>query len=152
MATYAVYLPPKASNIPSLEGFTLLPDARTPWALIAPPIWLIWHRLWLPLLVYVLVVWAVLLLAYWQPGTAVLYLSAIPGLYLLLEGSELIRAKFERKGWRYWGIVTGDNREEAEIRFVSTFEETETQIRTAEPATHRPVFHKPATATGLFPE
>ncbi len=101
-----------------MERFRLLRDAKAPLALIFPPFWLAWHRLWLELLVYAVVAIGIAMLAAWKPLPPVFYLSAIPGLYLLLEGNELIRRKLERKGWRFAGVVDGANQEEAEIRFV----------------------------------
>ena len=124
MAIYSGYLPPEYMSDPVADRFQLVSDAKSPLALIFPPFWLAWHRLWLELLAYGVVVLAIGLLAAWKPSTAVLYLSALPGLYLLLEGNELIRGKLERNGWRFAGLVDADTKEAAEIRFLMQNEKT----------------------------
>ena len=118
MATYLAYLPPAGWTGDRRDDFKLVRDGKNPLALIFPPFWLAWHRLWLELLVYAVITFAIILLAIWQPGAPVMYLSAVPGLYLLLEGDELIRRNLERFGWQYSGVIEGDTREEAEIRFL----------------------------------
>lgn len=155
MAIYSVYLPPERSGKNAAENLRLLRDAKAPLALIFPPLWLIWHRLWVELAVYFAVAMAISLLAAWKPLPPVLYLSALPGLYFLLEGNELIRRKLERQGWRFAGVVNGDNHDEAEIRFVV---ENEHQFKTEKPkptmqtqAASRSIASSAATV-GLFPE
>lgn len=118
MTTYTVYMPPQDNLVQSEENFRLIPDAKATAALFFPPFWLIWHKLWLPLMVYFCVIVAIMILAFASPGIAVSYLSILPGLYLLLEGYELVRKNLENRGWQYAGIVEGENREEAEIRFI----------------------------------
>ncbi len=155
MAIYSVYLPPEQSNKNAAEHFRLLRDAKAPLALIFPPLWLAWHRLWVELIVYFAIVLGISLLAAWKPLPPVLYLSAIPGLYLLLEGNELVRKKLERAGWRFAGVVDAQNLEEAEIKFVL---ENEGQLNLADETRNHPAAPKPSHAfsapvpAGLFPE
>ena len=118
MTTYTAYLPPKDASLYQDEEFRLVPDTKATLALFFPPFWLVWHKLWLPLMVYFCVIVAIMLLAFASPGIAVSYLSILPGLYLLLEGYELVRKNLENRGWQYAGIVEGENKEEAEIRFI----------------------------------
>ncbi|MEM7291740.1 MAG: DUF2628 domain-containing protein [Pseudomonadota bacterium] len=118
MAMYSAYLPPDENRRGLSERFRLLRDAKAPLALIFPPLWLAWHGLWLELLAYAVAALAIGMLAFWQPSPAFLYLSGLPGLYLLLEGNELIRRKYERSGWNFAGVVEGQTQEEAEIRFL----------------------------------
>lgn len=118
MTTYTAYLPPKDASLYQDEEFRLVPDTKATLALFFPPFWLVWHKLWLPLMVYFCVIVAIMLLAFASPGIAVSYLSILPGLYLLLEGYELVRKNLENRGWQYAGIVEGENKEEAGIRFI----------------------------------
>ena len=155
MAIYSVYLPPENMSEPAADRFRLVSDSKSPMALIFPPFWLAWNRLWLELLAYAVVVLVIGLLAAWKPSTAVLYLSALPGLYLLLEGSALISGKLERAGWRFAGVVDADTREAAEIRFIvqndNMFATPATPIL---PAVSRQAFASDHArpASGLFPE
>ncbi|MEO0329321.1 MAG: DUF2628 domain-containing protein [Pseudomonadota bacterium] len=159
MTAYCVFLPPTAGDN-ELEMFRLVPDTKAPWALIAPPIWLTFHKLWLELLVYAGVMMTIAIIASWQLGTAVLYLSAIPGLYLFLEGNQFLMNRLERAGWRFAATVEGENRDEAEIRYIAEHgdgarAETASVMRERKEkpqliSTGRST--APAPALGLFPE
>lgn len=156
MTIYSVYLPPLGSSKPPAETFRLIPDKKSPWALIAPLFWLLYHRLWLALLAYLVVTAAIALLFSWQQHIAIAYLSALPGLYLLLEGQELVSAKFERMGWRFAGVVEGEDKEEAEIRYLASGVHTQPeQLRENEQSSahfrHLPKKNVFQTQ-GLFPE
>lgn len=118
MTTYTAYLLPADGMDYPQEGFRLVPDTKAPLALFFPPFWLIWHKLWLPLMAYFVVVVAIIILAFLNPSIAVSYLSILPGFYLLLEGYQLVRANLENKGWIYAGVIEAENLEEAEIRFL----------------------------------
>lgn len=118
MTSYTVYLPPEDVSENIEENFRLIPDTKATLALIFPPFWLAWHRLWLELLIYFCAIIAIILLAVFNPSVAVSYLSILPGFYLLLEGYQLVRNDLERNGWQYAGVVEGGNAEEAEIRFL----------------------------------
>ena len=93
MAIYSAYLPPDATGEKALSGFELVPEGKAFFALLFPLIWLVFKRLWMPLLVYAIISVALVLIAAWQPGLPIMYLAALPGLYLLLEGNELVRRK-----------------------------------------------------------
>ncbi|MEL7428676.1 MAG: DUF2628 domain-containing protein [Pseudomonadota bacterium] len=155
MAIYSVYLPPEDRPDARADEFRLVSDAKAPLALIFPPFWLAWHRLWLELLAYCVIVFALGLYAAWNPSVAVLYLSAIPGFYLLLEGNDLVRRKLERKGWRFAGVVDGENTEAAEIRFITQnpqrLERVSPRTVSASPA-YLTESSRVLPAAGLFPE
>lgn len=155
MTTYSVYLPPY-DNLEHLEeNFRLVPDTKATLALFFPPFWLIWHKLWLPLMVYFCVIVAIMILAFNSPSIAVSYLSILPGLYLLLEGHELVRNNLENKGWQFAGIVEGENKEEAEIRFIVNQGDAFVQQKTIIASTQKSVALKPSVkkdTMSLFPE
>ena len=152
MTVYNVFIPPDDDPEKRATGFRLVPDSKSVLALIFPPIWLAWHRLWLALLVWFVIAVVIVLIGFWQPGPLVGYLWALPGFYLLLEGNQLICNRLERLGWRHGGVVEAENPEEGELRFVMNsphlFKETSLQTN---PSTSLPDF-KPPVATGLFPE
>lgn len=118
MTSYTAYIPPKDIFKNHEEEFRLVPDTKAKLALIFPPFWLAWQKLWLALLIYIVVMCAIILLAVSYPSIAISYLSILPGFYLLLEGYQLVCNNLEAQGWQYAGIVEGDNIEEAEIRFI----------------------------------
>jgi hypothetical protein len=106
-------------------------------------------------MVYFVVIAAIIMISVWSPGIAVSYLSILPGFYLLLEGYQLVRQNLEAKGWQYIGVVEGENREEAEIRFL-----VDSGKEVTKPAPKIRNEHKPPVLTtssksnnmGLFPE
>ena len=117
MITYNIYLPPDSALDGAGQGAKFLPDGK-PWlAAFIPPAWLLWHRLWWGFFIYLAIVGALSLLIMTQWREAAIFLSVIPGLYLLLEGHELIRQKYETKGWKFAGVVHGTNIDEAEMRY-----------------------------------
>lgn len=148
-------MPPQDMLDSQEENFRLVPDTKASLALFFPPFWLIWHKLWLPLMVYFCVIVAIMLLAFANPSIAVSYLSILPGLYLLLEGYELVRKNLEKNGWQYAGIVEGENKEEAEIRFIIEQGGTFARQKPTNMNQQTPVMPKPAVkkdTMSLFPE
>ena len=87
------------------DKLVAIPEGLAKWALIAPPFWLAWHRLWWPLVFYFLfVVFCGALVA--TPFVPIsLFLLSLPGLYLLLEGQQLRRNRLEANGLELSGIV-----------------------------------------------
>jgi hypothetical protein len=155
MTTYTVYMPPKDNLVKSEENFLLIPDAKATLALFFPPFWLVWYKLWLPLMFYFCVIVAIMLLAFTSPSIAVSYLSILPGLYLLLEGYELVRKNLESKGWQFAGIVEGENKEEAEIRFIADHGHIFAEIRPVVVSEQKAIMPNPGVnknTMSLFPE
>ena len=89
------------------------------WAFVFGPFWFIWHRLWLALLGYVIVMAAVgfafRALAV-DSGTRLLVLIVI-ALLVGFEASSLRRWTLSRRKWRQVDTVVADCREAAEQRF-----------------------------------
>jgi len=101
------------------DMLTAIPDGTAKWALIFPPFWLAWHRLWGALIIYAAVVLVLLSLLNTGFAVAVLVLGGLPGLYLFLEGNSLRRDFMARAGWQSLGVVEAANEEEAIMRFVA---------------------------------
>ena len=153
MAIYSVYLPPQGDTSDQIDTFRLVSEGKSTFALIFPPFWLAFHRLWLPLLAYAVVALAIAMFAATYPVTPALYLSVLPGLYLLLEGNTLIAAKLERLGWQFAGVVDGQTQEEAEIRFIIQNQENSNSSVPAEnPISPKPQMKLLPAPAGLFPE
>lgn len=133
----------------------LLPDGRAIMALIFPPLWLAWHRLWWALTVYLALMVAAYLFVWTTLAPAAIFLSTLPGLYLFLEGHELIRRKANRQGWREIGLVSGDDIEEAEQRYFDALGQAAAlsppTAANPSPATTRSRISQPESI-GLFAE
>ena len=104
-------------------------------------------------MVYLVVAAAISLAVKLAGNQFVAMLSALPGLYLFLEGQELRRGELERQGWQFEGIVEAANEEEAELRFLnargSGFVNSLQKPRQAIVSS---IARKPAVASGIFPE
>ncbi len=118
MNTYNIYMPPESGTDSNIASAIYLPDNKAWFALMVPPIWFIWHRLWWGLTIYIayLAIAFLLLLTPWQ--YAVILLSAIPGIYLFLEGHELVRQQYENQGWWQIGVVQANGEDDAVLRYT----------------------------------
>ncbi len=121
MSVYTVHEPPlrAADNLADPERFEFVRDGFYVWALLLTPLWLLWRRLWLVLLCYVLLsvaLNAALALA-GVSGAAVALINMLVSLLIGLEASSLLRFTLRRRGWRNVGIVSGEDREDAERHF-----------------------------------
>ena len=164
MSIYTVHEPPlrATETLPDPLRFVFVREGFYFWAFLLPPLWMLWHRLWLVLLIYVVVILGL---------TGALHaagLSAIGGPVVQLclsilvgvEASTLRRFTLSRRGWKNVGIVSGEDLEAAERRFFDSWLK---ESRVASP--RAPVAPPPAAPTsapspathpsgiiGLFPE
>jgi len=113
MRTYTVHAPPD----PQPERFAFVKDGLSWPALLVPVIWIVWHRMWLTLIGYIIFV----LLVAWTGrllGDTQATIFAVAGVLILgLEGNAIRRLSLENRGWRDVGEAFGRNLTEAEIRF-----------------------------------
>ncbi|RDJ26636.1 DUF2628 domain-containing protein [Bosea caraganae] len=158
MAFYTVMIPPPGAGgeREEIERAQVLPESFTWSAFVFTGLWLLSKRLWLATILFALV-WGALYYARTQlgltTGAALLAQFAI-GLFLGLEGQNLIARKLQRQGWRLADVVEAPDLGSAERRFFERALET----RPTQPA-HDPL--PPATryantgplpVIGLFPE
>lgn len=121
MTAYYVYEP--ASEAPSVsaraEQLDFVKDGISWPALIVPAFWLIYHRMWIELLVYLAAYgalgWA---MTYSQNGADFLaWVGLALTLLLAFEANDLRRYALERRGYRQLGVAIGSSREAAELSF-----------------------------------
>ena len=163
MSIYTVHQPPLGSGAAAAEPyrFVFVRDGFSWWAFLLTPLWMLRHRLWLALSVYLLV-WAALGVGLRALGASVLTLVLAGLLISLLAGLEagtLRRFKLARGHWRNIGVVTGDDVEDAERRFFDVWIRQAPARRPASPPNApasgltapapRPA---PSGVIGLFPE
>ena len=124
MAVYTVHQPPqRGAATPDPERFVFVRDGFSFWALLLGPIWMLWHRMWVVLLGYGLVV-AVLgwvLRATHVPASVALLVSALLALLIGFEAATLRRLTLARRGFANVGVVVGDDLELAERRFFDAW-------------------------------
>ena len=125
MAVYTVHQPPAhhADPLPDAERIVFVRDGFSFWAFLVAPIWMLWHRMWLVLLGYVMVVGAVdtALAVIGASWTAMSVIGLFIALLIGLEASTLRRFSLRRRGFRNVGVVSGADREDAERRFFGTW-------------------------------
>jgi hypothetical protein len=125
MRVYSVHEPPVRGSdpLPDAERFIFVRDGFYFRAFLFAPLWMVWHRMWLVLAGYVIVLAALEtgLVALGAPAVdasiAVLLISVLIG----LEASTLRRFSLSRRGWRNVGIISGDDLEDAERRFFEAW-------------------------------
>ncbi len=145
MTIYTVYIPPQTSENAGNQHLdaVLIPDAPSLMALILPLFWLLWHRLWWPVLFYVLLTITFLLLLPTSLNVIAAFLTIFPGVFLFLEGQELRRKKLERRGWTLAATIEEQDVGAAEYRYFHSV--LETQKSTFTPGfTHAPSSEKTA--------
>jgi hypothetical protein len=157
MAIYTVHEPPRAREAaPDAERFVFVRDGFYFWAFVFAPLWMLWRRLWLVLLFYVVGV-SVLQVGLWLTGASALVQSAAGLLISVLVGFEaasLRRWTLNRRGWENLGVVSGDNREAAERRFFDVWlaHKEIAPVRMSPPPPPIRMSRPSSDIVGLFPE
>ena len=117
MPVYTVHAPePNNSGIRAADRFAFVRDGFHFRAFLFGPLWLVWHRLWLALVGWIIVVTA-LDLALRRAGVGSAATFAVDLLVALLMGFEAASLQRWTLSWRKWrqlDIVVADNAEAAE--------------------------------------
>jgi len=161
MAVYTVHEPPlraaEASADP--ERFVFVRDGFYFWAFLLTPLWMLWHRLWLVLLIYVVVAAGIQNAMYYAGVGAVAGAVAMLLIAFLVgvEAGTLRRFTLARRGWRQVGIVGGSSTEAAERRFFDVWADAGSGKPVAPPASPSvppplPPMPQSPDIVGLFPE
>lgn len=163
MSIYTVHQPPLDAGAAAAEPyrFVFIRDGFSWWAFLLTPFWMLRHRLWLALVIYLLISAAVdsglraLGASVFTMVLAGLLISLLAG----LEAGTLRRFKLARHHWRNIGVVTGDDVEDAERRFFDAWIRQAPARRPAPPlsaptsgATAPVPPAAPSGVIGLFPE
>lgn len=119
MASYVVMEPPSDGLGARPEGARLIRDGFSWIAFIVPPLWLLWHRLWLAALAAIVVLGLLSALGESRGlGIAGALLTLLVSLYVGLEGQSLRIAGLRRAGWTEWGVVEAEDLSDAETRYA----------------------------------
>jgi hypothetical protein len=125
MKVYTVHEPPLRRNESSVDPdrFVFVRDGFHFWAFVLGPIWMLWHRLWLVLLLYV-VATAAVQFGMFALGLAAPAQFAVGALIALLVGFEAAtfrRWTYTRRRWRNLGPVIAPDLLAAEHRFFDAW-------------------------------
>jgi hypothetical protein len=120
MPVYTVHAPVMTNaGIAAADRFAFVRDGFHFWAALAGLVWLAWHRLWLALIgwIVLLTVIDVGMVRLGVSGTTVFLVDALLALLLGFEAASLRRWTLSRRNWRQLDIVVADDEEAAERRF-----------------------------------
>ncbi len=161
MSVYTVHEPPQrgADALAAAERFIFVRDGFYWWAFLLTPFWMLRHRLWLVLVIYLVVI-AGLDTALHRIGASAFVITVVGLLISLLVGFEagtLRRFTLRRRGWKNLGIVSGDDLEDAERRFFDSWVRNAPARNGAPsnpsaPATPSSAGPEATGVIGLFPE
>jgi Protein of unknown function (DUF2628) len=125
MSVYTVYKPPlRAADAASdPRRFVFVRDGFYFWAFLLAPLWMLWHRLWLVLVGYLVLSAAVdaAFAVLGASGLTVILVATLISLLVGLEAGTLRRIALSRRGWNNVGVVSGDDLEDAERRFFGAW-------------------------------
>ena len=159
MPTYTVHAPPPKGEMKSdPQRFVFVRDGFYFWAFLLGPVWLLFRRLWLVLLGYVIVNAAVGTVFYFArvPSSGKFLAGVLIAVLLGLEAASLWRWTLTRLRWQMLGFVIGDDEESAERRFFGEWAKRAPSVSPAPEATYTaPVRRGPPSGSdviGLFPE
>jgi Protein of unknown function (DUF2628) len=155
MRVYTVYAPPGREREGRIDRIEFVRDGFRWLALFFPFLWLLFNRVWLPLLGYLVLAGGVpvLLMLAGTPENAVLPYAVGLNVLVGLEADALKRWSLERKGWRMIGVASGRDRVEAERAFFERRDEADLDRRDGalSGASRRPPLRE-VDMVGLFPE
>jgi hypothetical protein len=120
MPVYTVHAPiANNAGIAATDRFAFVRDGFHFWAAVFGPVWLVWHRLWLALIGWIIIVIAidVGMARLGAGGTAIFFADVLIALLMGFEASSIRRWSLSRRNWRQLDIVVAGNEEKAERRF-----------------------------------
>ena len=120
MPVYTVHAPvANGADLAATDKFVFVRDGFHFWAAVASVIWLLWHRLWLALIGWLVLTFAIdFALAKLGVGRGSIFIvNALLALLLGFEAANLQRWTLSRRKWRQLDIVVADDEETAERRF-----------------------------------
>ena len=125
MALYSVYEPaePPADPVERADALVFVKDGFSWPALFLAPFWLLYHRMWIGLVLFIGgVILLDFVLSLNELGEAVSGWAAVAYLFFFaMEANALRRYSLERKGYELAGMAFGGNRDEAEVTFFNTW-------------------------------
>lgn len=120
MPVYTVHAPTAdGADLRATDRFAFVRDGFHVWAALLGVVWLAWHRLWLALIgwIVLMAVVDVAMVRLRIGGGTILLADILLALLLGFEAASLKRWTLSRRHWRQLDIVVADDEEAAERRF-----------------------------------
>ncbi|HKH03056.1 MAG TPA: DUF2628 domain-containing protein [Bradyrhizobium sp.] len=169
MPVYTVHAPVvSGADLASADRFVFVRDGFHFWAALLGVVWLAWHRLWLALLGWILLMAAVnfgMVKLGIGAGT-ILLVDMLLALLLGFEAASVERWTLSRRNWRQLDLVVAEDEEAAERRVFDRWTAKQRALSNDQPAVDRGAppptrdipgqpFSKPpphSEIIGLFPQ
>jgi hypothetical protein len=160
MKIYTVHVPMLRDGhmSPDPDRVRFVRDGFHFWAFLLGPLWMIWNRLWLVLVIYLVAIAALFagLTAIGVSRPAQFVVGVLIAVLIGCEAGSLRRWSLRRR-WTQAGVVVAKDLEEAERRFFEAWAESWTGgVLSAPAATTRPLSTPVAPSSpdvlGLFPQ
>ena len=120
MPVFTVHAPvDSGADLAATDKFTFVRDGFHFWAFMLGPVWLAWHRLWLAVIGWIVLI-GVVDIGMFRLGAnrmSVFWVNLLIALLLGFEAPSLRRWTLSRRNWRQLDIVVADDEESAERRF-----------------------------------
>jgi hypothetical protein len=120
MPVYTVHAPvTNGADFAATDRFAFVRDGFHFWAAVLGVVWLAWHRLWLALLgwIVLMAIFDVAMVKLGVGAGTILFVNILLALLLGFEAASLQRWTLSRRNWRQLDIVVADDAEAAERRF-----------------------------------
>jgi len=117
MRYYSVHAP--LGDAASAERFVFVKDGFSWPALFVPVLWMLWHRLWLALVYYVVFVLCLAWTGRLAGDNVAILLAILFTLLFAAEANDIRRLALEGRNWDEVGSSFGKNLSEAEARFFA---------------------------------
>jgi len=125
MPVYTVHEPPVRTPgaLADPARFAFVRDGFYGWAFLLTPLWMLWRRLWLVLVLYVVLSMAIetTMRIFGASGGMISLVAVLISLLAGLEAGTLQRFTLKRRGWKNVGVVSGGDLEDAEQRFFAAW-------------------------------
>src|ERR1700692_1146765 len=137
MPVYTVHAPTgNNADIRATDRFAFVRDGFHFWAALAGVVWLAWHRLWLALIGWIVLLLAVDfgMAALGPRGGSIFLANLLLALLMGFEAASLRRWTLSRRNWRQLDIVVADDEETAEPRFFARWHAKQRVLNDDQPA------------------
>jgi hypothetical protein len=125
MPVYTVHEPPVRTPgaLADPARFAFVRDGFYAWAFLLTPLWMLWRRLWLVLVLYLVVSIGIetTMRIFGASGGMISLVAVLISLLAGLEAGTLQRFTLKRRGWKNVGVVSGSDLEDAEHRFFAAW-------------------------------